>query len=69
MELSSAYKAQDNIGWDNMMQGWIYHHWNQFQSYCLKEGKSRKTGLNWASSFIEKLLKLFITSVCIGMYW
>ena len=26
MELYYESKAKDNIGWDNMMQGWIYCH-------------------------------------------
>ena len=58
MELSYAAKAQDNIGWDNVMRDRIYMHWNQCQSYYIKKITYMNTGLNWASSFIENLLQI-----------
>ena len=58
MELSSASKSQDNIGWDNMMQSRICRHWNHWQSDYLKRVKYKKTGLNWAREFIKKLLQI-----------
>ena len=32
MKLSYAEKAQDNIGWDNMMRGQISRNWNNWRS-------------------------------------
>ena len=55
MELYSASKAQDKIGWDNMMWGWISINWNQWQSDYLKKVISRKIGIKRESYFIEKL--------------
>ena len=46
MELSYESKAQDNIGWYNMMQDRISHYWTKWKSDYLKEGTFRKTGLN-----------------------
>ena len=48
----SASKAQCNVRWDNIMQGWIAHPWTKRKLDYLKEGTSRKTGLNWAIYFI-----------------
>ena len=47
MKISSDAKAQDNKGWDNMMQVRIALHYNKFQSEYPKEVKSRDIGLNW----------------------
>ena len=41
-----------------MMWGRIDRHWNQCQSEYLKKVTSKKKGLNWASYFIGKLLKI-----------
>ena len=58
MELSSAVKAQNGVGWDDLMWGQIALHWNQWQIVFIKEFTSRKMGINQESSFIEKLLQL-----------
>ena len=49
MELSSESKAQDNIGCCNMMWVQIACYWNKLQFEYLKEGTSRKTGINYSS--------------------
>ena len=52
MELSSISKSQEKIGWDNITQGRIDTHWNQWKSDYLKKITSRKTGLNLTSYFM-----------------
>ena len=47
MKISSESKAQDNIGWYNMMWVWISRYWDNWKSYYIKKWTSRKTGINW----------------------
>ena len=55
--ISSASKSQDNIMWDNMIQDWIARYCNRWKS-DYKKLVSKKTGLNWAIYFKEKLVSI-----------
>ena len=50
-----------------MVWAWIDRNFNQFKSEYLKKVTSRKTGINWERSFIEKYLQIITTSGFKGM--
>ena len=42
--------------WENTMQVQIDFHWNLWEQDYIKEGTSRRDGISFKSSFIQKLL-------------
>ena len=58
MELSSASKAQNNIGCYNLLPVCISCQRNERKLEYSKDCTSSKTGLNWEIYFIENILKM-----------
>ena len=52
--LSEAIANQDDMGWDNFLEGTIVKNWQSIQATYYHFLQSRKTTLRWASALIRK---------------
>jgi hypothetical protein len=53
-KLTDAISQQDEIGWDNFLEGTISKHWQPVQALYFLFTNSRKSTLRWASALIRK---------------
>ena len=50
--------AQDEIGWDNMMEGWLEKAWREIQEPYLAEKEFCRTALGCAVVVVVGMLKM-----------
>ena len=53
--IREAVEQQDEIGWSNMIEGWVAIGWTEVQEAYYRSLGSRRTGLRWTVAIINKL--------------
>jgi hypothetical protein len=56
--MKALAQSQDNIGYRNIMEGYILIHFYEIQNFYLAMSSSFLNGANWAKQFILKLLHI-----------
>ncbi len=54
-QLQPAVQQQNDIGWNNFLEGWVSFEWELVQQAYYDLIQSRRSGLRWLSSMIKKL--------------
>jgi hypothetical protein len=59
-EVHQALVVQQQIGWQDMLEGLLARDWRRLQHDYYHQIKSRKSSLKWASGISQQLIKLGI---------
>ncbi len=66
-QLHPAIEQQNDIGWNNFLEGWVTFEWELVQQAYYELIQSRRSGLRWFSSPIKNYGRLHGTYGSTGM--